>query len=358
MRPPSPPGSSARGGAAPGGDANVRLVRVVERILATIPIALGVAVIVFVVMRLTPGDPVDVMMGREGQVSPAHIAALRREFHLDEPKHVQLLLFLGGLLRGDLGNSMVRGEPVAVLIGRRLPATMELALASALLALAVAIPIGVISAVRQYSLLDRASMAAAFLGVSMPAFYLAILLILFFSVRLGWLPMTGRIAYGLEPARVTGFYVLDGVLTGNWSAVHSALRHLALPAATLGAAMAAILARVTRSSMLEILRQDYITLARAKGLNEWRVVAGHALRNALIPTVTVAGIQVGVLLGGNMIVETIFSWPGIGRLCVDAIFRRDYPVVQGVVMVYALTFVAANLIVDLLYTLLNPKITL
>ncbi|MEW6524046.1 MAG: ABC transporter permease [Bacillota bacterium] len=336
----------------------MKYVRVLERILATIPICLGVAITVFFVMRFTPGDPIDVMMGREGHVSEQHIAALRREFRLDEPLGRQLMYFLGGLARGDLGNSLVRYQPVGRLIRERLPATIELALAASLVALALAIPVGVISAVRQNSPVDRVSMAVSFLGVSMPAFYLGIILILFFSVRLGWLPVTGRIAYGLEPTRITGYLVLDGFLTGNLAAVKNALRHLILPAITLGAPMAAIVARVTRSSMLEVLRQDFVTLARAKGLTECSVVFRHALRNALIPTVTVAGIQLGVLLGGNMIVETVFSWPGIGRLCVDAIFQRDYPVVQGVVMVYALTFVGANLVVDIMYTLINPKITL
>jgi peptide/nickel transport system permease protein len=201
-------------------------------------------------------------------------------------------------------------------------------------------------------------MAGAFLGISMPAFWLGIIMILLFSVRLKWLPVSGRIDYDAELVEVTGLYVLDSILTGNKAALVSSLRHLVLPSVTLGAAMAAIVARVLRSSMLEILRQDYITLARAKGQLEFLVVVKHALRNALIPTVTVVGLQVGVLLGGNMVVETVFAWPGLGRVVVGAIFNRDFPLVQGAVMIYAFTFVMANLIVDILYTYLNPRITL
>lgn len=336
----------------------MRAVKVIERTLATIPVVLGVAIIVFVVMRFTPGDPIDVMMGREGHVSQEQIDALRREFHLDRPMHVQLGIFLSRAARGDLGNSLTHHRPVARLIAERVPATVELALGALLASLAVAIPIGIISAVRQHSFIDRASMTAAFLGVSLPAFWLGIVSIIVFAVTLGWLPPFGRIPYGLEPHHITGFYVLDSLLTANWRSLVETIRHLLLPSLTLGASMAAIVARVMRSSMLEVLRQEYVTLARAKGLSEFWVVVRHAARNALIPTVTVVGIQTGVLLGGNMIVETIFAWPGIGRLAVTGIFNRDYPLVQGVVMVYAFTFVMANLLVDIVYTYINPRITL
>ncbi|MCK4316613.1 MAG: ABC transporter permease, partial [Anaerolineae bacterium] len=237
-------------------------------------------------------------------------------------------------------------------------ATIELALGALIFGLVVAVPIGIVSAVKQHSAVDRVSMAGAFLGISMPSFWLGIILMLIFSVRLRWLPVAGRIDYTAGLQTVTGLYVLDSLLTGNKEALISSLRHLVLPSISLGAAMAATVARILRSSMLEVLRQDYVTLARAKGLTEFLVVAKHALRNALIPTVTVVGLQVGVLLGGNMIVETVFGWPGLGRLVVRAIFSRDFPLVQGAVMVYAFTFVMANLIVDVLYTYLNPKITL
>jgi peptide/nickel transport system permease protein len=319
---------------------------------------LGVAILVFVFIRLTPGDPVDIMMGQGGSISKGEIENLRAEFHLDEPIPVQLWYFLTDAVHGDLGYSYVKKKPVTILIRERLPATIELAGGALFLALMVAFPIGIVSAVRQNSLLDRLSMTGAFLGISMPAFWLGIVLILIFSVRLKWLPVQGRIDYDAGLQVVTGFYVLDSLITRNWEALWSSLGHLLLPSITLGATVAAIIARVLRSSMLEVLRADYVQLARAKGAPEGTVVVKHALRNALIPTVTVVGLQVGVLLGGNMIVETVFGWPGLGRMVVEAIFNRDFPLVQGAVIVYAFTFVIANLIVDILYTYLNPKISL
>ncbi len=334
----------------------MRLVKITERLLAAIPLMLGVAIIVFLFMRMTPGDPVDIMMGQSGAVTAGEIERLRSEFNLDRPLHEQLLLFLGGVARGDLGNSFQRQQPVTRLIAERLPATIELALGALIFGLLVAFPIGIISAVKQNSAIDRLSMAGAFLGISMPSFWLGILLIMLFSVNLKWLPVQGRIGSDIQLQTVTGFYTVDSILTGNWPAFISSLRHLILPSITLGAAVAAIIARVLRSSLLEILRSDYVKLARAKGASETRTVMKHALRNAMIPTVTVLGLQVGVLLGGNMIVEAVFGWPGLGRLVVDAIFNRDFPLVQGAVMVYALTFILANLIVDVLYTYLNPKI--
>lgn len=334
----------------------MRLVKITERLLAAIPLMLGVAIIVFLFMRMTPGDPVDIMMGQSGAVSAGEVERLRSEFNLDKPLYEQLLLFLAGVARGDLGNSFQRQQPVTRLIGERLPATIELALGALFFGLLVAFPIGIISAVKQNSAIDRVSMAGAFLGISMPSFWLGILLIMLFSVNLKWLPVQGRIGSEIQLQTVTGFYTVDSILTGNWPALSSSLRHLILPSITLGAAMAAIVARVLRSSLLEILRSDYVKLARAKGASETRTVMKHALRNAMIPTITVLGLQVGVLLGGNMIVETVFGWPGLGRLVVDAIFNRDFPLVQGAVMVYALTFILANLIVDVLYTYLNPKI--
>lgn len=336
----------------------MRAVKILERILYTIPIMFGVAIIVFVFIRLTPGDPVDIMMGQGGAISAGEIEQLRSEFHLDEPISTQLWYFLSDATRGDLGYSYIKKQPVTTLIGERLPATIELAVGALLIALIIAFPIGIISAVRQNSMLDRLSMTSAFLGISMPGFWLGIVLILIFAVWLRWLPVQGRITHKVDLQVVTGLYVIDSIITGNGPALWSSLRHLVLPSITLGAAVAAIVARVLRSSMLEILRADYVQLARAKGAPEGLVVVKHALRNALIPTVTVVGLQVGVLLGGNMIIETVFGWPGLGRMVVEAIFNRDFPLVQGAVMVYAFTFVMANLIVDVLYTYLNPKITL
>lgn len=336
----------------------MRAIKILERSLTTIPIMFGVAIVVFLFMRLTPGDPVDIMMGQGGAVSAGEMEQLRAEFHLDQPLFVQLWLFLEGAVRGDLGYSYVQKLPVTRLLVERLPATIELATAALFVSLTVALPVGILSAARQNSLLDRFSMAGALLGISMPGFWLGIVLILIFAVRLHWLPVQGRVDFEAQLAPVTGFFVLDSLLSGNRAALISSLKHLALPALTLGAPVAAVVARVIRSSMLETLRSDYVTLARSKGLPEWGVVFKHALRNALIPTVTVVGLQVGVLLGGNMIVETVFGWPGLGRMVVGAIFDRDFPLVQGSVMIYAFTFVIANLVVDVLYTYLNPKITL
>ncbi len=336
----------------------MKAVKILERLLATFPLMFGVAIVVFFFIRLTPGDPVDIMMGQGGAVSEGEIQQLRQEFHLDQPLWVQLGLFIKDAVRGDLGYSYILKRPVTALISERLPATIELAAGALLISLLIALPVGIVSAVRQNSMVDRLSMAGAFLGISMPGFWLGIILILFFSVRLNILPVQGRIGVETHLQEITGFFLIDSLLTGNRVALASSLKHLILPSITLGAPVAAVVARVLRSSMLETLRSDYVVLARSKGASEPIVVLKHALRNALIPTVTVVGLQVGILLGGNMIIETVFSWPGLGRMVVDAIFNRDFPLIQGSVMVYAFTFVIANLIVDVLYTYLNPKISL
>jgi len=336
----------------------LKSIKILERLLAAIPIMIGVAVLVFLFVRLTPGDPVDLMMGSAGSVSQEEVQALQEEFNLDKPLHTQLYLFLKNVARGDLGDSFTQREPVTNIIAGALPATIELAFGAAFFAVLFAIPIGVYSAVKQNSITDRLSMAFSFLGISMPAFWFGIILIIVFGVKLGWLPISGRLDYGFNFPSVTGLYLIDTVLARDWPAFKNAVLHLILPSIALGMQLLAILARVTRSSMLEVLRQDYVTLARAKGLREFIVIVKHALRNALIPTITVLGIQIGVLLGGNMIIETVFAWPGLGRLAVDSIFSRDFPLIQGVVMIYAFTYVIANLIVDILYTYINPKITL
>ncbi|MGI5839886.1 MAG: ABC transporter permease [bacterium] len=336
----------------------MRWIKIVERILATVPVMLGVALIVFLFMHLTPGDPVDLLMGNDGNVSEAEMAVLREEFNLDLPLSEQLALFFRDVARGDLGQSIVNRRPVAELIRQRLPATIELAAAAFCIAVLIAVPVGVISAVNKYSWLDRLSMAGAYLGISMPAFWFGIILMLVFGVSLHLLPVAGRLPYHVRIAPITNLHIIDSLLTGNWVGLGTAVRHLILPAFTMALAMIATVARVTRSSMLEVMGQDYINLARAKGLSEFAVVVWHGLRNALIPVVTVVSLQMGAFLGGNMIVETIFGWPGIGRLVVDAIFSRDYPLVQGAVMVYAFTYVLFNLLADIMYTLVNPRIDL
>lgn len=333
-------------------------IKVIERIAATIPLALAVALAAFVLMRAIPGDPVDIMMGEGASSSGEEVAALRAQLGLDQPIHRQLSSYLRGLFSGDLGYSITRSRPVAEMIREALPATIELAVFAMLTAVALGIPLGVVSALKHNTAFDRVSTAVSFIGVSLPPFWLGIVGILVFSMTLGWMPTSGRIPYGLEPRHVTGFLTLDALLTGNMPALGSALRHLCLPATTLGLGVAAVVARVTRSSMLDVLGSDYVLFARAKGVPESAVTIRHALRNAMIPTVTLVGLQFGSLLGGNMIVETIFGWPGLGRVVVDAIFARDYPVVQASVMVYALTFVVVNLITDLIYTVLDPKVAL
>ncbi|MDR7423350.1 MAG: ABC transporter permease, partial [Armatimonadota bacterium] len=307
---------------------------IARRLLGMIPLLLGVSVVIFALIRLIPGDPVVIMIGAEN-ASVEEVARLRRVLGLDQGLHVQYLRFLGRILRGDLGRSLASDEPVALLIRERLPATIELTLAATTIALAIAIPAGVLAAVRRYSAVDTASTVGALLGVSMPNFWLGVMLIFLFALRLGWLPASGR-----------GEPVLAGVgsllVTGNPAGLATAATHLILPAVTLGSALAAVVTRLMRSSMLEVIGQDYIRTARAKGLRGGRVVLRHALRNALIPVVTVVGLEFGALLGGAVITETIFAWPGIGRLAIRSIVQRDFPVVQGVVLMIAVVRVLAN----------------
>lgn len=334
------------------------LAQIINRLLQLIPVILGVTFIVFLLMHLTPGDPVEVMFAGESGVSAEDLDRYRRELGLDQPFHVQYLRFLEGLLRGDLGMSLMQRQPVRDLIVSRLPATIELTAAAILISLIIAIPVGVVAAVRRYSTVDKLGTLGALMGVSMPDFWLGLVLMLLFGIQWRLLPISGRIPWGMEPAHITGLYVVDALLTGDWPALAAAVRHLFLPALTLGTSMAALTMRVTRSSMLEVIHQDYITFARAKGLSGTQVVLGHGLRNALIPTVTVVTLNIGVLLGGNMIVETVFAWPGLGRLVVDSIYNRDYTVVQAAVLIYAMTYVTMNFVADVLYTVLNPRVRL
>ncbi|NLY29041.1 MAG: ABC transporter permease [Firmicutes bacterium] len=308
-------------------------------------------------MHLTPGDPVEIMLGEVGYVSQEDIELMRAELGLDRPLIEQYFSFVAGILRGDWGTSLRARVPVKALILERLPATIELTIAAIVVSLIIGIPAGVLSAVRRYSWLDKLGTLVALVGISMPQFWLGLTLILVFSVGLHLLPGGVRLAFDIPaPPTVTGLLLVDSILAGNWTAFWGTMRHLALPALTLGAPMSALTMRVTRSSMLEVIRQDYVTFARAKGVKEMAVVIKHALRNALIPIVTVVALNMGSLLGGNMIVERIFSWPGLGQLVVDSIRTYDYPVVQVSVMIYALTYVAMNLIADLLYMRLNPRV--
>jgi len=332
-------------------------LRLAERLLQLIPVLLGISVIVFAMMALTPGDPVQIMLG-DSLADQAQRDSLRRDMGLDLPVVERFFRFLGNALTGNFGLSFFHRRPVMDVILERLPATIELTLVAMLIAIAVAVPLGVIAAVKRNSLLDRIATVGSMLGVSMPGFWFGILLILLFAVNLHILPVSGRIGFGYEVKMATGFVLIDTLMAGRLDSFLDALRHMLLPAVTLGLAMSALLMRVTRTSMLEALSQDYVTFAEAKGLSRLRVVGRHALKNALIPTVTVAAIETGSLLGGNMIIETVFGWPGLGRLVVEAIFSRNYPLVQAAVLIYATTYVLLNFLADLLYTVLNPKVRL
>ena len=325
-----------------------------RRLLEMVPVFFGVILVVFVISRLTPGDPARIILGE--RATPEAMAQLREALGLDEPLPRQFVGYLGRAVRGDLGRSIQSNERVIIDLATRFPATVELTVSAMLIASTVGVLTGVLAAVRQNSWFDGFSMFAALFGFSMPIFWLGIMLILLFAWQLGWFPISGRLDFAIELQRVSNFYVIDALVTRNWAALTDALRHLVLPAVTLSTVPLAIIARMTRSSLLEVLRQDYVRTARAKGLAERRVVLAHALRNASIPVITVIGLNVGSLLGGAILTETIFAWPGVARLVVDAIFARDYPVVQGTVLVIAIVFVLVNLLVDLAYAYLDPRI--
>jgi peptide/nickel transport system permease protein len=333
------------------------LGKLAERLLHLVPVLLGVSVIVFLMMALTPGDPVDIMIGDQN-VTPEQEQAMREDLGLDLPVHRQFFVFLGNAVQGDFGTSFYHRRPVFDVIVERLPATIELSLVALIIALVTAIPLGVLAAIRRNSILDKMATVGSLLGVSLPGFWFGILLLMLFAVHLQLLPVSGRIGFDSEIEPITHFLLIDTLLRGRPDAFWDALKHILLPAITLGLPMTAILMRVTRTSMLEVMRQDYIVFAEAKGLKRGRILFRHALKNALIPTVSVAAIETGSLLGGNMIVETVFGWPGLGRLVVESVFLRNYPLVQAAVLFYAVTYVLLNFIADILYTTLNPRVKL
>jgi ABC-type dipeptide/oligopeptide/nickel transport system permease component len=299
---------------------------VARRLLLTVPVLLGVATLVFSLIHLVPGDPVQSMLGEAA--SPQEVADLRARLGLDRPLYAQYGTFLAGLTHGDLGTSLRTNQPVAATIRERIPATFELAFAAMAVAVAVAIPLGIVAAVHAGGPVDMAATTLALVGISIPNFWLGPLMAIIFSVVLGWLPVSGR----------------DGAA------------YLVLPAVTLGAPLAAVLARMTRASMVEELRELYVLAARARGVSPFRAVVRHAFRNSLIPVVTVLGLQFGAVLTGAVITETIFAWPGVGRLLIQSISFRDYPVVQGCILLIAITYVAMNVLTDLVYGLLDPRI--
>lgn len=327
---------------------------IVKRLLMLIPVLIGVSIIVFVIMRVFSPDPAPIVLGQHATAESMN--AWRQANGLNDPIHVQYFNFIKGLIIGDIGTSYYTKIPVFKEIFSRFPATIELAVSSIIFASLLGILIGVISAVKKNTVLDTAGMVTALIGVSMPIFWLGIILIIIFSGTFHVLPYGGRIDPLLMPPAITGFYLIDSLLAGNMQAFGNTLVHLVLPTVALGMYSMAIIARITRSSMLDTFGQDYIRTARAKGVIERRVIRKHALRNALIPVTTVIGLQLGSLLGGAVLTETVFSWPGIGSYTVNCILKSDFPVVQGVVMLVAITFVIINLIVDIIYAYLDPRI--
>ncbi len=328
---------------------------ILTRVGLVIPTFIGVTLLTFALIRLVPGDPILLLAGERGLTEERH-AEMRAELGLDKPLLVQYGIYMEKVVQGDLGRSIVTKEPILDEFLARFPATLELSFCAMLFAAFFGLPAGVIAAVRRGTAFDHSVMGASLTGYSMPIFWWALLMILFFSVTLGWTPVSGRLSlmFFIEP--VTGFMLIDTLLIDEEGAFQSALAHLVLPAIVLGTIPLAVIARMTRSSMLEVLGEDYVRTARAKGAPPWRVIAVHALRNALIPVVTVIGLQVGVLLAGALLTETIFAWPGVGKWLVDSVNRRDYPALQGGVLLVATMVMAVNLLVDLLYGLINPRI--
>ena len=330
------------------------------RFLATrvgliVPTFVGVTLLTFALIRVIPGDPIELLAGERG-IDPARHAELRADLGLDKPLLVQYGVYIADVARGDLGESILTREPVLEEFLARFPATFELSVCAILFALAIGLPAGVLAAVRRGSAMDHTVMAVSLTGFSMPVFWWALLAILLFSVTLGWTPVSGRISllYFIEP--VTGFMLIDSWLSNEPGAFKSAVLHLVLPSVVLGTIPLAVIARMTRSSMLEVMGDDYIRTARAKGASPLRVVAVHALCNAAIPVVTIIGLQTGVLLAGAILTETIFAWPGIGKWLVESVHRRDYPVLQGGILLVATTVIVVNLLVDALYGFLDPRV--
>ncbi|QAT51297.1 ABC transporter permease [Caproiciproducens sp. NJN-50] len=327
---------------------------IIKRILMLIPVLIGVSIIVFLIMRVFSPDPAPIVLGEHA--TQESMQAWRQANGLNDPVWLQYVNYIKDALTGNLGTSYYTKAPVTQEIFSRFPATIELAIAAIIFASVIGILLGVVSAVKKNSIFDNGGRVLALIGVSMPIFWLGILLIILFSGTLHWLPSTGRLNPLYQPPAMTGFYLIDSIASGNTQALADSLRHLVLPALALGMYSMAIITRMTRSSMLESLDQDYIRTARAKGISNRKVIHKHALRNALIPIVTVIGLQFGSLLGGAVLTETVFSWPGIGAYTVNCILKSDFPVVQGVVLLVAVVYVLVNLAVDIIYAFLDPRI--
>ncbi|MDX2216592.1 MAG: ABC transporter permease [Oculatellaceae cyanobacterium bins.114] len=329
---------------------------ILRRILSLIPVLFGITLLVFLFLHLIPGDPALVLGGE--RATPEQVEAIRETLGLNKPLPVQYLAFLSQILHLDLGRSIITGIPIAEEIRLRWPATFELSVAAMLLAVLLGVPAGILAAIRKNGWVDNLTMTSSLVGVSMPVYWLGLLLIYLFAVNLRWLPPSGRLGIneGFDFNVLTGFYAFDALVQFNWPVLGNVIAHLILPALTLSTIPLAIVARITRSAMLEVLAQDYIRTARAKGLLERWVISKHALKNALLPVITIIGLQFGTLLSGAILTETIFSWPGIGSWVYEGILARDYPVVQGGVIFVAIVFVLLNLLTDLSYAFLDPRI--
>lgn len=328
---------------------------ILKRILLLIPTFIGITIVSFGFVRVLPGDPVLLMAGERG-LTDERYAALLKEFGYDRPIWEQYFEYLGNLLQGDFGNSLVTKNPVVQEFFTLFPATVELSLVAIIIAIVLGIPAGIIAASKRGTFIDQSLMGTALVGYSMPIFWWGLLLIIVFSGWLQWTPVSGRISLIYFFPQVTGFMLIDSLLSGQKGAFLSAVQHLILPSIVLATIPLAVIARQTRSAMLEVLGEDYVRTAKAKGLSNQRVVGVHALRNAMIPVITVIGLMVGTLLAGAILTETIFSWPGIGKWMVDSIFRRDYPVVQSGLLLIAVLIMLVNLLVDMTYGLINPRI--
>jgi peptide/nickel transport system permease protein len=326
----------------------------IKRFLTIVPVLVGVSLIVFGFIHLIPGDPAVTMLGE--RATPERVAEIRAQLGLDRPLYTQYLIYVGKISRGDLGASILRGDPVLHDLARRFPATVELALSAITVAVLIGVPMGIVAAVWRNSLFDALSRLIALTGVSMPIFWLGLMLAWVFGVVLGLLPTGFRLNTSVTIVPVTNLFLVDSLLAGDGDAFAAAARHLVLPAVALSTIPMAVIARMTRASLLEILSQDYIRTAESKGLPQRAVILRHAMRNALLPVMTVTGLQIGRLLAGAILTETIFSWPGIGLWIFEAIQARDYPIVQGATLFIATIFVLVNLLTDLLYAVVDPRI--
>ena len=325
-----------------------------RRVIGTIPVILLITLLVFLLIHAAPGDPADLLLS--DQATPQDIAEARHRWGLDQPLYVQYSRFLINVLKGDFGMSFRYSDPVITVIGERLPATIELAVVSLLIAIALGLPLGVWAGAKPNSWADNLGSFFGFFGISMPNFWFGIMLILVVAGYLNWLPSSGRSTYGIARGSETGFYIVASLLAGNFHAAWDGVKHVILPAIALGTNMMGIIMRVTRSAVLEVMHEDFVRTARAKGVAESSVLWRHVLRNALVPVITVVGLELGTLLSGSIIVETVFAWPGSGSLLISAIESRDYPLITGTVIIYTLAFVAINFMIDILYGFVDPRI--